>query len=564
MSKSKKKAKNQPMSASDVTLYIFRILVSFYCCIFFIAMPLFYHNKYYDIGDFKYKMFMYITVIFLTISAIMLVIYLICQIRAKKINLAAIKETIRSLSVIDWFVIAFAIVSILSFLFSPSRTNEYPTFFLFKGGEDTNVVNLPWEGYTGWNMGLRSQLFFVALYFLVSRLFMKSWAKDFMYMMLGSAFIVFFLGVLHRFNIDPLALYEDLEDYYKFKFLSTLGQSSWYSSFMIVIIPIGMAFFMFNKNKKSVSNILLGCFVAMSGATFVTQNSDSAYMAIVFIILILFYVSFSSNELFLKFWEMIIIMLSAMKLMGIFQILFPERATALDSLSFFISKSWVTWLLLAAVIAFYIFIRNKMKDDKYNISDHKLIRNILIIFVILCVPLGVLTAYLNTKGYIPIAALKDTEYFTFRNEWGNNRGFIWRNTVELMGEPMWRGMALLGPGPDCYATVAYATEPRATEMYDYCAGALVVCAHNEWLNMLFNEGILGLVSYLGIFVSSFVVFIKKSDNPVLTACAASVAAYFFHNMFCYQQILCTPMIFIIIALGVWSIKASVTGAESVN
>ena len=71
---SKKKTKSQPMSASDVTLYIFRIIVSFYCCIFFIAMPLFYHNKYYDIGDFKYKMFMYITVIFLTISAIMLVI----------------------------------------------------------------------------------------------------------------------------------------------------------------------------------------------------------------------------------------------------------------------------------------------------------------------------------------------------------------------------------------------------------------------------------------------------------------------------------------------------------
>lgn len=562
MSKSKKKTKSQPMSASDVTLYIFRIIVSFYCCIFFIAMPLFYHNKYYDIGDFKYKMFMYITVIFLTVSAIMLVIYLICQIRAKKINLTSFKETIRSLSVIDWFVIAFAIVSILSFLFSPSRTSEYPTFFLFKGGEDTSVVNLPWEGYTGWNMGLRSQLFFVALYFLVSRLFMKSWARDFLYMMLGSAFIVFFLGVLHRFNVDPLALYEDLDEYYRYKFLSTLGQSSWYSSFMVVLMPIGMSFFIFNKKEKSVGNILLACFVAISGATFVSQNSDSAYLAFVFIVLILFAVSFADNRLFLKFWEMMIIMIAAMKIVGIFQIMFPEKATQLDKMSFFMSKSAATWILLAAVVAFYVFIRRKAKDDKFDITRYKKVRNVLVALVIACLPLGILTCYLNTKGMINIPAIQNAEYMTFNDGWGNSRGYTWKNTVEVMGEEMWRKMALLGPGPDCYATVMYATEPRATDMFNFWNQELVVCAHNEWLNMMFNEGILGIISYLGIFVSAFIIFIKKCNDPIMTGCAASIAAYFFHNMFCYQQILCTPMIFLIIALGVWAMKASVSGTET--
>ena len=559
---SKKKAKSQPMSASDVTLYIFRILVSFYCCIFFIAMPLFYHDKYYDIGDFKYKMFMYITVIFLTISAIMLVIYLICQIRGKKISLTSFKELVRSLSVIDWFVIAFAIVSILSFIFSPNRTNEYPTFFLFKGGEDTNVVNLPWEGYTGWNMGLRSQLFFVALYFLVSRLFMKSWWKDFLYMTLGSAFIVFFFGVLHRFNIDPLHLYDGLSQYYKDMFLSTLGQSSWYSSFMVVIMPIGMAFFMFCKESKTVNNILLGCFVAMSAATFVTQNSDSAYLAFVFMALTMFAVSFTDNELFLKFWEMIIIMLGTMKIIGIFQILFPERVPGLDKMSLFVSKSFLTWILLALVVVFYVFIRNRMKDSKFNISDYKRIRNIIVILVVACLPLGILVGYLNTKGMLPTTALQGVEYLTFDDKWGNKRGFTWRNIIEVMGEPMWRGMILLGPGPDCLATVLYALEPRATDVFTFWGQNLVVCAHNEWLNMLFNEGILGFITYTGIFISAFITFVRKPGNPMATACAASIAAYFFHNMFCYQQILCTPMIFIIMALGVWYMHTNDSSQEN--
>ncbi len=552
------------MSASDVTLYIFRILVSFYCSVFFVAMPLFYHNKYYDIGDFKYKMFMYITVIFLTISSIMLIIYLICQIRSKKVNLTSFKELIRSLSVTDWFVIAFAIVSILSFLFSPNRTNEYPTFFLFKGGEDTNVVNLPWEGYSGWNMGLRSQLFFVALYFLASRLFMKSWWRDFLYMMLGSAFIVFFLGVLHRFNIDPLELYENLDEYYRYKFLSTLGQSSWFSSFMVVLMPLGMSFFLFNDKRKSVANILLTAFVAVSGATFVTQNSDSAYPAFAATVTILFAVSFTSNERFLKFWEMLIIFVASMKVIGICQLIFSDKATQLDSLSIFMSQSAATWILLAVITGLYILFARMIKKSSFNISEHKLVRNMIVGIVIAAIPISIIVTYLNTKEIIHINVLKDVGYLTFNDYWGNSRGYTWRNTIELMGEPMWRGMALLGPGPDCYAAVAYAVEPRATEMYNFWNHELVVCAHNEWLNMLFDEGILGIISYLGIFVSAFIVFIKKSDNPVLTGCAASVAAYFFHNMFCYQQILCTPMIFIIMALGMWSMKASVTGAESVK
>ena len=214
MNKKGKKSKSQPMSASDVTLYIFRILVTTYVCTFFIAMPLFYHDKYYDIGDFKYKMFMYITISFLTMAAIMLAVYIFALFKEKKINAASIKTSVKSLSLIDWFVIAFAVASILSYLFSPSRTNEFPVFYLFRGNEDSPVVNLPWEGYKGWNMGLRSQLVFCAIYFLISRLFMRSWRKDALFLMLASAFIVFFFGVLHRFHIDPLGLYENLDEYY--------------------------------------------------------------------------------------------------------------------------------------------------------------------------------------------------------------------------------------------------------------------------------------------------------------------------------------------------------------
>ena len=539
--KKSNKKKGQPMTPSDVAIYIFRIFVSAYVCIFFVAMPLFYNNAYYDIGDFKYKMFMHITVIFLIFALIMTLVYLGLQIAAKKINLESTKALIKSLSVTDWFVIAFGIVSTISYLLSDSRTDEFHLF-------NEEMVNLPWDGYKGWNMGLRSQLIFVLLYFFISRLFMKSWFKDFLYMMLGSAFIAFFFGVLHRFYIDPLGLYEGLDEYYKYKFLSTLGQSSWYSSFMVVLLPIGMSFFLYQKEKKSVQNILLGAYVAVGAATFVTQNSDSAYLPFVAAVTIMFAASFKSNELFIRFWEMMIIMLAAIKIVGIFQIIFPEHVPALDSLSFFVTKSWVTWALLGIVVAFYVYIRAQAQDLHFDITKYTKIRNILVALVIACLPLGILVTIFNTTGAIDIAALKNIEYLTFSDGWGNNRGYTWRNTIELMGEDMWKSMCLFGPGPDCYATVAYALDPRATEMYNFWNGELVVCCHNEWLNMLFNEGILGFVTYFGIFVSAFIAFLKKYDNPIMTAGLASILGYFLHNLFCYQQILCTPMIFCVIAL----------------
>jgi hypothetical protein len=56
--------------------------------------------------------------------------------------------------------------------------------------------------------------------------------------------------------------------------------------------------------------------------------------------------------------------------------------------------------------------------------------------------------------------------------------------------------------------------------------------------------------YAGIFICAIVRFAKKADvTGELVAPAMCVAAYMAHNFFCYQQIICTPIIFIIIGAG---------------
>ncbi|MBR5766178.1 MAG: hypothetical protein IKX95_05285, partial [Lachnospiraceae bacterium] len=172
----KKNIKNDfGLDPITVIHFLLGVLVSTYCCVLFFVMPIIYHDKYYDMGEFKYTMFMAVTVSFLLFAVILLAIYLLALTLSKKINKESVTEFLKSFSVTDMFVLAFVIASMLSFILSPNRTSEFPRFFLFDLKAPDRVVNLPWEGYKDWNMGLRSQLMFAAIYFLVSRFTLKSW-----------------------------------------------------------------------------------------------------------------------------------------------------------------------------------------------------------------------------------------------------------------------------------------------------------------------------------------------------------------------------------------------------
>ena len=109
---------------------------------------------------------------------------------------------------------------------------------------------------------------------------------------------------------------------------------------------------------------------------------------------------------------------------------------------------------------------------------------------------------------------------------------------------------LFGAGPDGFYTTVYTY--HSEELFArWGENTILTCAHNEWLTQLINIGIFGGIAYIGIFVSAVVSFSKNSDKmPELIAPVMCISAYFAHNFFCYQQIICTPIIFIIIGAGV--------------
>lgn len=173
---------------------------------------------------------------------------------------------------------------------------------------------------------------------------------------------------------------------------------------------------------------------------------------------------------------------------------------------------------------------------------------------------------------------------------GSGRGLLWRIAVESFEKADWKDK-LLGAGPDCYAEAVFAGLGTGTEVWngDHWEGAVFTNAHNELLSQLCNVGILGTVSYVAIFLTAFWQY-DRERRMILRSRKCSVqrqigrtagrrrddriagedrerrddriagmgqfgrlgllaaAMYGAHSLISFQQVLNTPLLFIILGL----------------
>lgn len=517
-----------------------------YLCVFFgmalcLIIPLYMKDGYYQIGNAKYDAYRNIIMYGMPVLLLLVLLYGIFELKEKKSFGQRLQTLGKSLSVTDWFVIVYLIGVFLSYILS----SDIETAF--------------W-GYEGWYMGLFSQLSFVLLYFICSR-----FLKDYPIVLaaLGfAAFYVFVIGILHRLLIDPIGVYENLSDYYKQQFLSTLGQASWYSSFVCTVLPVGM--FCFWHFNHIAARVVSGIFTFAGFATLVTQNSDSAYFAFLAAMLVFFWISVRDAWKMQRLFELALLFVLAPRFMNLLLRIHPNPTLKLDTISSLLLLDNRVWIFAAVCLLLVILFGMMDKKEKYPLQVMKRIRIVIYALVVALILAWVLILVLGTKGTLPESLIPLTEkipYLKWHDGWGNGRGFTWEVTAKMLRE-MSPLRKLFGAGPDCYASYGYSLYEELIRTK--WGTNILTNAHNEWLNSIVNYGIFGGVAYLGIFVSAMVRFVRKSaDSPVLLGFAAAVAAYMAHNVFCYQQVLCTPFVFLFMALGEYQIrKAGKTKTET--
>ena len=498
------------------------VLVGIWTVLMTAVFPLSMKNHFFQLGEHKFQFFLRVSLYCLIPAAAVL----LTSLAAEKNRMGKGK-----FSILDYGMLFYALFSFASWRFSINR-------------------QIAWTGTDGWYGGLRTQLLLVLIYFLVSRSFL--WSKLIFLGHFLCSGIVFLLGIGHRFDIDPLRMYEGIDPSYQLQFLSTIGQATWYSSYVCTVLVIGVTLFFLTK--RPMFRLGLGVYCVLGFATVVTQNSDSAFVAMAFLCFGLLLAACNSLDRIERFFEVLILMFGTFKLVGIFQLFFPERAMRLDGLSEFLSQSLGSWIILLLFCALYMGIQiyRSKNPTKNEIVKGRLLRKTVWGLLIIGLGMYVLFLWLNTSGLLEriLGIRPDHTYLLFDYHWGNSRGFIWKFVLYAfrdfsIGEKIW------GIGPDCFSAYCYAKEDLAGILNRFFGhGQTLTNAHNEFLNTLFCMGIAGLISYLTVFTVAFRrFFAEQKSSPLALIGALVVLVYASHNFFCYQQVCCTPFLFLILGMA---------------
>lgn len=402
-------------------------------------------------------------------------------------------------------------------------------------------------GYPGWNMGVLSQVLFVFLYFVVSRFFDPDDLRFFTGVALLASSIVFVIAILQRFGADVLNLYAGVTE--KKLFLSTIGQASWFSSYMILFVAAGVFVVCYAERSDRSYKAGVG-FLVIASICLVTQNTDSAYAGLFLMLSFLLVWSFDSFMKLRRIIEVSLIILLGFRAAGIARRLAGDHAVTPDRLSVFFMDHPFVYVMIGVLIFFYLTVRRMQKDKNTpDTGRYTVLGRIYAGVLVLSIALLLLYIVMNSTGRLPESISSSNNYLRFNRDWGNRRGAVLHDTVlsflALMKEKPLQG--IFGAGADQFYHViqAYVSDWSAS-----FTSKILTNAHNEWLTAYVNFGLIGGTAYLGIFVSAIIRAVRNRQTvPCAMGCAACVVAYMAHNLFCYQQYICTPYIFVIMGIN---------------
>ena len=160
------------------------------------------------------------------------------------------------------------------------------------------------------------------------------------------------------------------------------------------------------------------------------------------------------------------------------------------------------------------------------------------------------TTFASPKsGGNPLTELGHMLHGRFDDTYGHNRLFTWKRTLSVVKkQPLIR--TIIGSGPDSF-TGAFASYYGA-ESKVFFKGKRLDKAHNEFLDILINQGILGLIAYLAFFGlliwSAFRTLGRKNSGGAAPALGVAVIAFLAHAFFGYQLPIQSPIMWVMVAL----------------
>lgn len=442
----------------------------------------------------------------------------------------------KSMSVGDWAMIAFWLCNVISWLL---------------------CKDWKWEAFWGTSgryNGVFLMTIYMAVYFLVTRFFkLKQWYLD-AFLAVGIFVCVF--GITDYFQMDVLGFKVNMVDAQKALYTSTFGNINTYTIYVAALMAISMILFTQEKNQKRMlwyyGNMVLTSFALIMG------TSDNAYLSLAAIFgfspLWLFKTKTGLRRYVISLATFFIVVLCINQI----NIAYADSVLGIDSAFGLIARLSVLPVIIVLLwIAAAVLTVMASKDSRKRPADRKEELNKTFVYVwigiiaVVCLAVIYVLYDANAAGHADkYGAI--SSYVVFNDDWGTQRGYVWKRAVDLFANKLNPLQKLFGYGPDTFALLMQYYFPASQEN-----GTLVIydSAHNEYLHYLVTIGAAGMISYIVFMVSSVAAMAKRmKEEPLAAAIMLVVLAYMTQAIVNINLPIAMPIILQLLAMGVGRTK----------
>lgn len=409
---------------------------------------------------------------------------------------------------------------------------------------NASIKTAAWTGNSGRFFGLKMILIIAIMFFVLSRRCYVNYVNYIVGTVM--AVIAVLIAYSQHFGGDPLRLREQIIDKQKELFISLFGNINTYGSFLAIAVPMVAAVFIFS-NKKWIKGSAAAALVIIS-LGIIPAKSDNVYLGIGAAMLILIFLS-------IYYQRIMAFMLSCdCILIGLLFMAYKNHVGKgsqkhINGIAEIIESPKIMLILLLGflVLTGFAFILDKKLLKKMEKKSLKRLVAVLIVLVMILM-----------AAFCTVGIKMKLSIFVFNDKWGTYRGYIWRRSVSLfeMAGP-WE--KLFGYGNESISE--YMTRFFQQEMIEITNRTYDNC-HNELLQYLVTTGLVGAISYVGLFISGIAYLIRNADDdPAVMALMAGAAGYWVQGLVYLNQPITTPLYFVFLAAGIGYVRGKRFRAE---
>jgi len=489
-----------PLSLQQKFLRTAALLTTVYLCVMFLLHPLVFSNYYFNVTETKQGFF-------LIASGLYLLSLLFARIALPPdYGVARKRVGIHPASVA--MLLLFA-VSLVGGLISRYRGEA---FF----GENNRY------------QGLLTLFCYAGLIFALSRreITLKWPERAF----LAGACIVSLFGVLHHFGVDPIGFKENLNAGDRGRFLSTIGNADFYGAYMVLAFSVALGFFLRADRRRERVFAALALAVVSFGT--LVAGSDSAALGLIAAAALVPLLLFSDAAALRRLPLAWVVFFLCAFVFGLLSALPSE--TYLSSFFAAVCRPVVALPLLAASLALGLAL-GRVTAERLSRAKRPYAVTLAITLLLGIVALVLLNTLLKQ---LPLGGLE--RYLRFSESWGTDRGRIWTFVVGVYGKlPFAQKLFGASSGALFHAD---AVSPIFSD-------AGLDTAHNEYLQYLITNGLLGLFCYLAVLFFALREGFRRSKNePVYRGLTLAVAAYGVQAAVNIAQPMTTPLLIVLVGV----------------